>query len=231
MIMGESEQKEYRGIPVSLPYGVTRTDEPPIDVLGVKLRWAVDTAKAGCSLYHALVDDSGAVFSSEIFKDESVRMAKIKILTDPDFDRVMRFDEFSEIALVIPVTPGRGKTGEAKTGKSRYLVDDHESISLIKKEAKRAYETTNPSNRMDDFSKFLEQFVGAVLNSCSNPENTHFHLVSGKNVRPIVLVNQRIAVHSMNLNRGAAIRYAYDFYTQDKSASTDELKTSLPKPR
>ena len=48
--------------------------------------------------------------------------------------------EFAKTVSVVPVVVGRGKTGAAKNGEPRLLVDDRDGLETVRRELGRAYD-------------------------------------------------------------------------------------------
>lgn len=129
------------------------------------------------------------------------------------------YDEFARAVIIIPVKEGRGKSGDAKTGALRYLIDDeldwHNHIGAIRAEGKRLYLSNNYDDRHRNGDpgvlgqdEWVGQFVTAVL--CHHGNNASIVCARGDGSRPFVLVNVQSKAASLNID--IIIRTAAETY-------------------
>lgn len=167
---------------------------------------------------YGVFDESDQEISRAARSDVAIANARINILSCKPHHE-LTFDEFSEIALIIMVRAGQGKSGNATSGKIRYLVDDlfswQDNLFAIRAEANRCYEKAGYAKQHADGDpdvlprdKWVSQFMDSVL-TCH--ESCDVVTTSATEIgRPFILVNTRSLAAS--LKKDNLLRLGYDHY-------------------
>jgi hypothetical protein len=128
-------------------------------------------------------------------------------------------DEFNAVAIIILVKSGRGKTGNATTGKQRYLIDDiidwHHNLSQIREEGARqyvdaGYEKLHAAGDASTLSKeeWIGEFVSAVLAYLGDTDIAVRRSDTG---RPFILVNTQSKI-AVGLSIDSILRIGAETY-------------------
>lgn len=162
----------------------------------------------------------GSEVGRSALKDDAVRAIRIDALSSKKWHD-LTIEEFSEISIVARVVEGKGKNGNAKTGKARYLLhddyfwtdcDEFETLRSIRIEGGRLYQRNGYSNDPQALprEKWVEAFVSSVL---SFHRSADIRVVGAENKsRPIILVNTKGM--GARLSRKAIIMLAYKSETE-----------------
>lgn len=174
---------------------------------------------------HQVVDAGGKVLGAADFVEGAVEDARKSVLASRDYAD-LTLDQFKLISTVIQVVPGRGKTGQAATGKDRLLVADPADLVALRMLARRAYHHGRRNGVIEAGTTVDEYVSTTVRNLLENSFEGEFNSMRLKGLGHLVLVKDMALLTSSQV-----LEVAYRGYQRDDVELPEDALVELDRPR